>query len=119
MKQAWVNRSTWSCTPSTTRGAALPTLVTAIPDPRSISELPSTSISTPPPASTMNAGSITLTPRATANSRRANSSGTRARHLGGETPFLHDTADDLLVGNRHVQQRRTRQTGRAWVACEA
>ena len=36
--------------PSTTRGAALPTVVTAMPEPRSMSELPSTSTRTPPPA---------------------------------------------------------------------
>lgn len=50
MKQVCVNASTWSRTASTTRVALLPTVVTAIPDPRSMSELPSTSTTTPPPA---------------------------------------------------------------------
>ena len=43
MKQVWVNAPTCSVTAATTSGAALPTLVTAMPEPRSISELPSTS----------------------------------------------------------------------------
>src|SRR6478736_4377467 len=43
MKQVWVNAATCSCTRETTPGAAFPTLVTAMPDPRSISELPSPS----------------------------------------------------------------------------
>ena len=74
MKQVWVNAATWSCTACTTRGAELPTLVTAIPEPRSISELPSTSTSTPPPARSMKTGNIALTPADTAACRRANSS---------------------------------------------
>ena len=43
MKQVWVKRATWSATAAATAGSALPTLVTAMPEPRSISELPSTS----------------------------------------------------------------------------
>ena len=43
MKQVWANLAIWSRTASTTAGAACPTLTTAIPDPRSINELPSTS----------------------------------------------------------------------------
>src|SRR5690349_11493774 len=54
MKQVWVNRSTCSCTAAATCGAALPTVVTAIPEPKSISELPSASTTTPPPAATAN-----------------------------------------------------------------
>ena len=50
MKQVWVKSATWACTRSTTRGAALPTVVTAMPEPKSISWLPSTSTRTPPPA---------------------------------------------------------------------
>ena len=50
MKQVWVKRSTWARTASTTRGAALPTLVTAMPEPKSIHSRPSTSVSVPPPA---------------------------------------------------------------------
>src|SRR6478735_4717746 len=64
MKQVWVKRSTCSRTPSTTCGAALPTPTTAIPEPRSISELPSTSTSTPPPARSTNTGRTVPTPRA-------------------------------------------------------
>ncbi len=36
MKQVWVKSWTWDCTPATTRGAELPTVVTAIPEPKSI-----------------------------------------------------------------------------------
>ncbi len=50
MKQVWVNSATCFCTPATTSGFALPTVVTAMPEPMSISELPSTSRRTPPPA---------------------------------------------------------------------
>ena len=50
MKQVWVKSATCACTRSTTRGAALPTVVTAIPEPKSISWLPSASTRMPPPA---------------------------------------------------------------------
>ncbi len=74
MKQVCVNAATWSVTARTTCGAALPTLVTAIPEPRSMSELPSTSTRTPPPARSMNTGKAFPTPADTAAWRRANSS---------------------------------------------
>ena len=45
-----MNASTWACTPATTAGAELPTEVTAMPEPKSISWLPSTSTTMPPPA---------------------------------------------------------------------
>ena len=51
MKQVWENRATWSVTASTTPGAAWPTLTTAMPAPRSISEFPSTSTTMAPDAS--------------------------------------------------------------------
>ena len=66
-----MNLATCSATRALTRGAALPTETTAMPDPKSISELPSASTITPPPASVTNTGSTWLTPRATARSRRA------------------------------------------------
>src|SRR5262249_52812182 len=67
---------------------------TAIPDPKSMSELPSTSTSTPPPAAVMNTGSTWLTPRATAAWRRASRSRdsgpgisvTRRRSCGSSGP---------------------------------
>ena len=74
MKQVWVNLAACSATRADTRGAALPTETTAIPDPKSIRELPSASTITPPPASVTNTGRTWLTPRATARSRRASSS---------------------------------------------
>src|SRR4051812_15819011 len=74
MKQVWVNAATCSRTASTTAGAALPTLTTAMPEPRSISELPSTSTSTPPPARSTNSGTVVPTADETAAVRRAMSS---------------------------------------------
>ena len=74
MKQVCVNASTWAWTASTTRGALLPTVVTAMPDPRSIRQLPSTSTTMPPPARTPNTGIVVPTPWATADVLRAISS---------------------------------------------
>jgi hypothetical protein len=65
MKQVCVNAATCSCTLRTTAGAALPTEATAMPDPRSISELPSTSTITPPPAAATKTGSMVPMPSAT------------------------------------------------------
>jgi hypothetical protein len=71
MKHVWANRSIWACTASRTAGAAWPTEVTAMPEPRSISELPSTSTRiAPDPSATYN-GIVELTPEATAALRRA------------------------------------------------
>lgn len=50
MKQVWVKRSTWARTASTTLGALLPTLVTAMPAAKSIHWRPSTSVRVPPEA---------------------------------------------------------------------
>ena len=66
-----MNRSTCSCTAATTCGAELPIVVTAIPEPKSISELPSTSTTTPPPAATANTGIVVDTACETAASRRS------------------------------------------------
>jgi hypothetical protein len=71
MKHVWVNARTCSVTAATTEGALLPTVVTAMPDPKSISELSSASTSTPPPAATTYTGSVVPTPRATAADFRA------------------------------------------------
>src|SRR3954454_22493634 len=81
MKQVWVKAATCSCTAATTRGDELPTLSTAIPDPRSISELPSTSTITPPPARSTKTGRVRPTPAETVASRRAS----RARDRGPGT----------------------------------
>ena len=62
MKQVWVKSRELLRTRSTTLGAALPTLVTAMPEPKSISELPSTSSMTPPPARVTKTGSVVPTP---------------------------------------------------------
>src|ERR1700712_1509898 len=78
MKHVWVKCSTASRTASTTLGAALPTELTAMPEPRSINELPSMSTMTPPPASAVYTGNVEATPAATAACRRA----CRAMDLG-------------------------------------
>ena len=74
MKQVWVNSATCARTASTTRGDELPIVVTAMPEPRSISRFPSTSSTMPSPARTANTGMVTLTPRDTAAARRLVSS---------------------------------------------
>ena len=65
IKHVCVNFATWSVTVRHNRGALLPTVVTAIPEPRSMSELPSTSRRTPPPAAATNTGRVVPTPSAT------------------------------------------------------
>src|SRR3954470_17387900 len=94
MKQVWVKAATCSLTASTTAGAALPTPVTAMPEPRSMSELPSTSTTTPPPAAATKTGTAPPTAAETAASRRASHSrdrgpgtpGTRRRSRGSDGP---------------------------------
>jgi hypothetical protein len=71
MKQVWVKSATCACTASTTRGAALPTDVTAIPEPKSMSWLPSASTTMPPPARSTYTGSTVPTPLETAAFLRA------------------------------------------------
>ena len=56
MKQVWVKCATCSVTRWTTSSALLPTPVTAMPEPKSISELPSASMITPPPAAVTKTG---------------------------------------------------------------
>ena len=58
-------------TAAATRGALLPTLVTEIPDARSIRRLPSTSSTIPPPARATKTGSVVPTPAGTAAWRRS------------------------------------------------
>src|SRR5450756_133789 len=70
MKHVWVKSSTWDFTADTTRGAELPTVVTAIPEPRSIRWLPSTSTRMPPPARSTYTGSPVPTPAETADNLR-------------------------------------------------
>ena len=74
MKQVWVKSATCSRTASTTRGDELPMVVTAMPDPRSMNRLPSTSSRMPPPARAANTGMVLPTPRDTAATLRLASS---------------------------------------------
>ena len=70
MKQVWVKSATCSRTASTTRGEELPIVVTAIPEPRSINRLPSTSSMIPPEARAHDTGMVTPTACETAATRR-------------------------------------------------
>ncbi len=66
-----MNAAAWVVRLPTTVGAALPTLTTAMPEPRSMRLLPSTSTITPPPAAVTKTGSIVPTPSATCSFLRA------------------------------------------------
>src|SRR6478609_1907833 len=70
MKQVCVNAASCSVARATTAAALLPTFVTAMPEPKSIRLLPSTSSSTPPPARDTYTGSVVPTPAGTAPSLR-------------------------------------------------
>ena len=75
-----------------------------MPEPRSISELPSTSSSTPPPARAMNTGNVVPTPAETAALRAAKSfAGARTRQLGDDPPLLGQLSGDrrALSGEGH------------------
>ena len=72
MKQVWVKSATWAWTASTTRGEALPMVVTAIPEPRSMSELPS-ALEDAAAGATASIGTVCPTPAATAAALRASS----------------------------------------------
>src|SRR4051795_8583024 len=116
MKQVCVKAATCSRTASTTAGAALPTLTTAMPEPRSISELPSTSTSTPPPARSTNSGTVVPTAEDTAAVRRARSSRDRgpgssvtSRRSCGSDPA--DVSTSVIATSRYdcFRARRTAQ----------
>src|SRR5215471_8347186 len=94
MKQVCVKRSTCSRTASTTRGAELPTLVTAMPDAKSIHSRPSTSVSVPPLAWSTYDVSTELTPRATAADRRLPSS---SDDVISDLDVVHDVLDPGVV----------------------
>src|ERR671916_652977 len=74
MKQVWVKAATCAWTAATTSGAAWPTLVTAMPEPRSMKEWPSTSTTTAPAARSTYTGRTLPTAEVTAAARRAASS---------------------------------------------
>src|SRR3954471_19754247 len=102
MKQVWVNAATCSRTAVTTRGAALPTLTTAIPAPRSMKELPSTSTITPPPARSTNTGSVVPTPADTVAARRAINS--RERGPGTSVTSRRSWTGDAVSASRSVTE---------------
>ena len=123
MKQVWVKAATCSCTPRTTDGAALPTETTAMPEPRSISELPSASTMTPPPAAVdedRQRGADAVGDGGLLAGQQLGRA--RAGDLGDEAAFLREgrAAGDGLghgvnVGNRSAPAReplRIRQAGR-------
>ena len=71
VKFVCVNAATASCTRETTRGLALPTVTTPIPEPRSMMRLPSRSSIIAPSARVIIAGKAIPTPPETASLRRA------------------------------------------------
>ena len=71
MKQVWVKSAACAATAAATSGALAPTDVTAMPAPRSIRTLPSTSSMTAPAARDTYTGSVDDTPAATAARRRS------------------------------------------------
>src|SRR4051794_2817443 len=117
MKQVWVNAATCSVTASTTAGAALPTLTTAIPDPRSISELPSTSTSTPPPARSTNSGTVVPTADETAAVRRAMRSSDRGPSsdvTSRRSCATGDVSTSVIAASRYDDFRARRTTQRLY-----
>ena len=78
-------------TAATTRGALLPTLVTEIPEARSISRLPSTSSTIPPPARATNTPSVVPTPAGIAAARRSMSARDRGPGISVCTSRLWGT----------------------------
>ena len=107
-----MNCATCACTAATTLGCALPSVVTAMPEPRSMSELPSASTMTPPPAATASIGAVCPTPAATAAALRARSSCergpgmlvTRRRSCGSVGPPSGGAVSG--VGRAHEGERR-------------
>src|SRR3954470_19800808 len=99
MKQVWVKSATCSCTRDTTRGAAFPTDTTAIPEPKSISWLPSTSTMIPPPARSTYTGNVVPTPDDTAAFLRACNSTDRGPGIAvASTRFCSTVMRSSLVG---------------------
>ena len=116
MKQVWVKFAAWSLTAATTRGEALPIVVTAIPEPRSMSRLPSTSSTMPPNARAAYTGMVVPTPRETAEFLRAISSEDRGPGMAVARCRLCST---VLTGDlpdvplQKVQRPRRPPLGRA------
>src|SRR6478609_6578889 len=110
MKHVCVNWAACAWIASTTFGCALPSDVTAMPEPRSMRELPSASTTTPPPAATASTGTVCPTPAATAAALRASSSCergpgmlvTRRRSCGSAGPpsgFAVTVSVAVMVGS--------------------
>ena len=90
--------STCACTAATTRGALAPTVVTAMPEPRSMRWLPSTSTTMPPSARAAKTGIVVPTPPATAEVLRAIS----ARERGPGTGVTRARCCVTVVAGRGV-----------------
>jgi hypothetical protein len=105
-KQVWVNLAACSCTRETTSGALAPTLVTAIPEARSMRWLPSTSTMMAPPARSTKTGRFVPSPRGTACERRCwmaresgpGSSVTRVRRCSGCSVSEDGTGPEDVTG---------------------
>ena len=97
MKQVWVKAATWSETASTTRAALEPTVVTAMPEPRSMRRLPSMSSTIPPAARAAKTGRVVATPWLTAATLRAMSSWERGPGRGVRR--RRDCSRDSFMGS--------------------
>src|SRR5690606_30210970 len=115
MKHVCVNCAACAWTAATTFGCALPTVVTAMPAPRSMSELPSASTTTPPPAATAWMGAVWPTPEATAAALRSSSccergpgiAVTRRRSCGSDGPPTGVVgASRVLMSREYVAEAR-------------
>ena len=93
-KQVWVKRRTCSVTASTTKGALDPTFSTAIPAPRSMNELPSTSTTMPPYARSAKIGIVAPTLAGTDAFLRAASSSDRGPGMAVRTSRTWGTSAD-------------------------
>ena len=112
-----MNLAACSATRAATRGAALPTETTAIPDPKSISELPSASTITPPPASVTNTGSDVADPaghRALAPGQQLARDG--SGDLGNKVPALQKAGvvARCMLGHDQTIDHQARRLKRWW-----
>ena len=92
--------------PATTAGARCRRVVTAMPEPKSMRWLPSTSTRIPPPARSMYAGRPTPIPADTAAVLRACRAASGAGERGHEPALLGDGGSTGAEGERHGAHRR-------------
>ena len=111
MKQVWVKSATCARTASTTRGAELPMVVTAMPEPKSMSRLPSTSSTIPPAARAANTGIVCPTLCDTAAARRLVSSSDAGPGISVTRWRLCSTADTSAAYRCRAAATTPKSTG--------